>query len=163
MSYFFALNKKDRPSTLLFSRQSVTPIERPAGIIADDVLKGAYAAYGKDNSDLVIVATGSEVGASIEAAKALETSKKIKVRVVSMPCVELFMEQPESYRTALIPKTAKRVSVEAGTTIGWERIVGSDALLIGINHFGASAPGELLADKFGFTAAKIQSRIEGWL
>jgi transketolase len=99
----------------------------------------------------------------VEAAKALEAARKIKVRVVSMPCVELFMEQPQSYRDALIPATAKRVSVEAGTTIGWERIVGSDALLIGINHFGASAPGELLADKFGFTAAKIQARIEGWL
>jgi len=163
MSYYFALTKKDRPSALLFSRQSVTPLERPAGTTPEDVMKGAYTVYGKDSSDVVIVATGSEVGAAVEAAKALEAARKIKVRVVSMPCVELFMEQPQSYRDALIPATAKRVSVEAGTTIGWERIVGSDALLIGINHFGASAPGELLADKFGFTAAKIQARIEGWL
>ena len=163
MSYYFALTKKDRPSALLFSRQSVTPLERPAGTTPEDVLKGGYIAYGSDNTDLVIVATGSEVNAAVEAAKGIEASKKIKVRVVSMPCVELFMEQPKAYQEKIIPTKSKKVSVEAGTTIGWERIVGQDALLIGINHFGASAPGEVLADKFGFTAAKVQARIEAWL
>jgi transketolase len=161
--YWDALNKKNRPSCLLFSRQNLPALERPASFTNDDISKGAYIVYEGKKTDLVIVATGSEVAASVEAAKAIEAEGKYGVRVVSMPCVELFMEQALEYREKLIPKSAKRVSVEAGTTIGWERIVGSDALLIGINHFGASAPGELLADKFGFTAAGIQKKISSWI
>jgi transketolase len=163
MSYWLALNLKSRPSCLLFSRQNLPALERPANWSADEISKGAYVVYQGKSSDLVIVATGSEVAASVEAAKAIEQEKSIGVRVVSMPCVELFMEQPAKFRDDLIPAKSKRVSVEAGTTIGWERIVGSDALLIGINHFGASAPGELLAEKFGFTASGIKNNILNWL
>lgn len=163
MCYWIALTKKDRPAALLFTRQNLDPIVRQAGWNPDEIIKGAYTAYGEETADLVIVATGSEVAMSIATAKLIETERKIKTKVVSMPCVELFMEQPQEWRDRLIPRSAKRVSIEAGITIGWERIVGSDALLIGINHFGASAPGELLAEKFGFTVDGLKAKISSWL
>ncbi len=163
MSYWAALNKKDRPSTLVFTRQNLTPLERPAGITADDVLKGGYVVHGADNKDLVIIATGSEVATSIEAAKLLEQESGKKSRVVSMPCVEVFMEQSAEYRNSVIPPNAKKVSVEAGVTTGWERFVGLDGLTIGIDHYGASAPGEILAEKFGFTAEAVKAKIRAWM
>ena len=162
LCYEAALTRKDGPSTLIFTRQGLPPIERDATTKPEDVLKGGYVAYGKENSELVIVATGSEVWVAIEAAKTLAT-KGTKARVVSMPCVELFLKQDAAYRESLIPAKSKRVSIEAGITTGWERIVGSDALLIGINHYGASAPGELLAEKFGFTPTAVTTKIETWL
>ncbi len=73
------------------------------------------------------------------------------------------MAQPASYRDSVIPPNAKKVSIDAGTTIGWERVVSSCGLTIGIDHFGASAPGEVLAEKFGFTAAAVAERIRGWM
>lgn len=163
MCYWGALNKKNRPSSLIFTRQNVPPLSRGAKFTADDVLKGGYVLSGDENPEICIVATGSEVGVAVEAADKLRAETKKRISVVSMPCVELFMEQPEGYRKSVIPPCAKRVSIEAGTTIGWERIVGSDALLIGIDHFGASAPGELLAEKFGFTPQAVTDKIRGWI
>lgn len=162
MTYWWAVNKKDRPSALIFTRQNVPVLERPAGVNEDSILKGGYVAYGEANTDTVIIATGSEVGTSIEAAKLLEQSGK-KVRVVSMPCVELFMEQPQAYRDSVIPPKAKKAAVEAGVTSGWYEFVGREGLVIGIDHFGASAPGEVLAEKFGFTGAAVKDKILAWL
>ncbi len=163
MTYWAALNKKDRPSTLIFTRQNLPPLERPPGITPDDVLRGGYIVYGVDNKDVVIVATGSEVATSVEAAKLLEKESGMRCRVVSMPCLEAFMEQSLEYRKSVIPLSSKKVSVEAGVTMGWEQIVGSDGLTIGINHYGASAPGELLAEKFGFTPQAVKARIQAWM
>jgi transketolase len=73
------------------------------------------------------------------------------------------MEQEKSFRDAIIPPSSKRIAIEAGITTGWERVVGSDALLIGINHYGASAPGELLAEKFGFTAPTVAAKVGSFL
>jgi transketolase len=111
---------------------------------------------------LVLVATGSEVALACEAKKLL-ASKGIKARVVSMPCMEKFFEQPQSYREAILPAAAKKVSIEAGITMGWHIIVGSGGLTIGLDHYGASAPGELLAEKFGFTPGAVAQKIEAWL
>ena len=159
MSYYTALEAKKRPSTLLFTRQNLGVLTRPANFKPEDIQRGAYVLHDVDKPELVIVATGSEVAAAVEAAKTL----KVKTRVVSMPCQELYFEQDAQYKQSLFPANTKVVSVEAGLTRGWERITGSSGLNIGIDHYGASAPGELLADKFGFTAPKIAARIESWL
>lgn len=164
MCYFGALELKNRPSALLFTRQNLPPLERPKGFVPEDVLKGGYLVKEstKPTCDLVIVATGSEVWVASEAADSLE-KKGISTRVVSMPCVEKFKEQSSSYKDSLIPLGAKKVSLEAGITVGWEEIVGADALRIGIDHYGASAPGELLAKKFGFTPDSVSDKIGSWL
>lgn len=162
MSYYAALEHKKGPSTLIFTRQDLTPIERDASFKPEDILKGGYIANGKDTNDIVIVATGSELCIAYEATKLLAQKGK-KVRLVSMPCVEVFMQQDASYRESVLPAKAKKISVEAGVTTGWQRIVGSDGLTIGIDHYGASAPASVLAEKFGFTPQAVAQKVENWL
>ena len=158
MCYMAALESKKNPSALLFTRQNLTPLERRAGFNADEVLKGAYIVSGENNSDMVLVATGSEVALAVDAAKLLEAKGK-KCRVVSMPCVELFNKQDSAFKESIIPAKAAKVSIEAGITSGWRQIVGDQGLTIGIDHYGASAPGELLAEKFGFSAESVSSKV----
>jgi transketolase len=105
---------------------------------------------------VVLVATGSEVSIAVEAAKLLEAAG-IGADVVSMPCWELYRERGDC---SLFPADVLKVSVEAGTTFGWERIVGSDGLMIGIDSFGASAPAPDLYQHFGLTPAAICSRVQ---
>lgn len=157
MCYMAALNDKKSPSTLIFSRQNLPALERPASFKPEEVLNGAYVVHAPEVTDRVIVATGSEVWVAVDAAKLLAAQGK-PTRVVSMPCVERFLKLDSAKREALIPKNAKKASLEASITMGWERIVGADALLLGINHYGASAPGELLAEKFGFTPAIVAEK-----
>ena len=148
------------PSVLILTRQKTPTLKRPAAFTPRDVWKGGYvaseAAGGKP--DLVIMATGSEVGPAIDAQQILEKSGK-HVRVVSMPCVERFKKQPRDYRDAVLPPGVKRVSVEAGRTDPWYQFLGGDGLALGIDHFGASAPGEVLADKLGMTGERIAAAI----
>ena len=162
MSYWAALNRKNGPSTLLFSRQNLPALTRPASFSPDDVLKGAYALNDVAQPKLVIVATGSEVGAAVEAAAALE-AEGTPTRVISMPCVELYKAQSATFKDALLPKNVPTAVVEAGTTIGWSNLLGRDLLAIGIDHYGASAPGEVLCEKFGFTARAVKEKISAWL
>jgi transketolase len=162
MCYEAALTRKDRPSALIFTRQNLPLLERRQGFAPEEILKGAYVVSGEENDKLVIVATGSETWLAVEAAKSLAT-KGIKARVVSMPCMELFLEQPEPVRNQIIPPGSKRVSIEAGITLGWERITGAGGLTIGLDHYGASAPGEIIAEKFGFTPKAVEEKITKWL
>jgi transketolase len=162
MSYYAALTRKNGPASLLFSRQNLVPLTRPASFSPDDVLKGAYALNEVADPKLLIVATGSEVGAAVEAAQALE-AEGIPTRVISMPCVELFKAQSDAFKSALLPKNVPTVVVEAGTTIGWGNLLGRDLLAIGIDHYGASAPGEVLCEKFGFTGKAVKEKITAWL
>lgn len=157
MCYYAALQLKKSPSALLFTRQNLPPLER-AKSDPDEILKGGYVLKSSPKDDTVLVATGSEVWVAMEASKLLEQDG-VYARVVSMPCVEIFRSQPESYRSQVVPAGMKKVSLEAGATLGWDRIVGSDGLKLGIDHFGASAPGEVLAEKFGFTPAAVRQRI----
>jgi transketolase len=162
MAYQLALEMKSRPSSLLFTRQNLPSLERPEGFTADSIRRGAYIVVDSPNPEIVICATGSEVWLAVEAAKSLAAEGQ-RVRVVSIPCLELLREQDSTFQLELIPSKAKKVSLEAGITMGWERIVGSDGLTIGIDHYGASAPGELLAQKFGFTPGAVTERIKAWL
>ena len=107
---------------------------------------------------MVIIATGSEVETALATAEQLE-GQGIGADVVSMPCWSLFDAQDEEYRRDLLPNGVLRVSIEAGTTLGWERYTGLDGLTIGLDRFGASAPAEDLFERFGFTAEKIAPQI----
>jgi len=162
LCYYAALENKKAPSTFMFTRQNLPPLERRPDFKPEEIMLGGYIVSGESVSDLVLVATGSEVSVAVDAAKLLEQSGK-KARVVSMPSLELFRKQSKAYQDKVIPQKARKVSIEAGVTCGWERIVGSEALLIGIDHFGASAPGEVLAEKFGLTAKAVSEKISAWL
>lgn len=154
-----AATRQNGPTCLALTRQKVPALTRPAGFKDEDMLKGAYSVWEPATpAKQIIIATGSEVATSIEAAKSL-TDKGTPTRVVSMPCMELFLEQPDSYRAQLLPKNCRLISVEAGRTGCWRAIIGDAGLAIGIDHFGASAPAEILADKFGLTSQKIVERI----
>jgi transketolase len=163
MSYYSALQRKNGPSVLLFSRQNLPVVSRPATFKPEDVLNGAYTVKESAQPSVVLVATGSELGASLEASVQLE-AQGVAVRVVSMPCVELFSSLSDDAKRALLPAEVPTVIVEAGTTHGWADILRVQKLLsIGIDRYGASAPGELLAEKFGFTADAIRQKVVAWL
>jgi transketolase len=163
--YNLALSRHDGPSALLLSRQNLEPIVRHGKSATDDIAKGAYTVFESDSEksevEIVIVATGSEVPLAIEAAKKLGSLRHI--RVVSMPCYELFREQHVEYRNKVIPPLAKKVVIEAGSGFGWATMLdtkASDILILCIDRFGASAPAKVIAQKLGFTPDAIASRIK---
>jgi transketolase len=111
-----------------------------------------------DLPDIILIATGSEVPLCVQAAEKLRAEGK-KVRVVSMPCVELFEEQDEAYRQAVLPPAStKRLIVEAGCSFGWHKYAGAEGDIIGIERFGASAPGGVAMEKFGYTVDNVVAR-----
>ena len=144
-----ALNRREGPTALILTRQGVPTLE------PGDVSKGGYVA--REGDQVTLIATGSEVATALGAADLLDESG-VSARVVSLPCWELFFAQPPSYRDEVLG-SAPRVSVEAGSIFGWDRIVGPDGLSIGIDHFGASAPAGVLAEQFGFTPAQVADRV----
>ena len=150
-----ALDRHDGPVVLVLTRQGLPTMEAVPG----GVKKGGYVV--RDGDDVTIIATGSEVHVSVEAAERLAGSG-ISARVVSLPCWELFMDQDSEYRETTLG-TAPRVSVEAASTFGWSSIVGDTGLSIGIDRFGASAPDTVLAEKFGFTGGAIAARVKEFL
>ena len=149
-----ALNRTVGPTLLVFSRQGLAVLDRSGteGMTA----RGGYVV--RSGKDVVIMATGSEVSVALGAAQILE-SHGVSARVVSLPCWEAFEEQEPDYRREVLGEGIPRVSVEAGATFGWERMVGSDGLLIGIDRFGASAPQKVLAQKFGFDPQTVAERV----
>lgn len=162
--YAMALEKKDGPSALILTRQNLPQLERPAAFKNADIRKGAYVVYESapsEKPELVFIATGSEVSLALEAAKELSGSKK--VRVVSMPSYENFKKQDAAYKESVIPSGVKKVTIEAGSTFGWKDMVGGtaqDTICIGMETFGASAPAEVLAEKFGLTKEGVLKRIQ---
>ena len=158
-----AVARRDRPTLIVATRQKLPEIPRAADFRLTDLLRGGYvaqeAAGGKP--ELVIVATGSEVGASMDAAKRL-AEKGVRARVVSMPCVELFDRQDAAWRESVLPRGLPCVAVEAGRPDGWYRFTGREGLVIGIESFGASAPAELLFERYGLTGPAIAERISAW-
>jgi transketolase len=148
-----ALNRSDGPVALVLTRQDLPTL--PKGQLE----RGGYVVH--DGSDVTIIATGSEVSAALGAAGMLGEGG-ISARVVSLPCWELFFQQPAAYREEVLG-AAPRVSVEAASVFGWESVVGTDGLRIGIDHFGASAPAEVLAEQFGFTAEAIAGKVKSYL
>ncbi len=150
-----ALNRVDGPVALALTRQGLPTMQVPPGAVA----KGGYVALEGD--DVTLIATGSEVPLSLDAAKLL-AADGIAARVVSLPCWELFFKQGAEYRSEVLG-SAPRVSVEAGSTFGWGAIVGPDGLSIGIDHFGASAPADVLGLQFGFTPERVAAEVRNHL
>ena len=160
-SFELAMNNKSTPSALLLTRQGVPVLNHSMDIVVDGVSKGAYAVLEQDNPELVFIATGSEVSLAIDTANKM---KDKRIRVVSMPCWEIFENQTNTYKESIIPQRgALKISFEAGVTLGWERYVGGNGMSIGLDHFGASAPGKHLAEEFGFTPEKIELKIRHYL
>ena len=156
-----AMDQKETPNALLLTRQDVQILELKMDSIVDGVSKGAYAVMDCENPELVFLATGSEVSLAIEVAKSMNDKR---IRIVSMPCWEIFEGQSDEYKISLIPdRGAMKISMEAGITHGWEKYIGPNGLSIGINHFGASAPGKNLAQEFGFTAEQVEVKIRDHL
>jgi transketolase len=154
-SYKVAVLNRKRPSTLALSRQKLPNL---AGSSIDNVLLGAYALSDDSSNnkpDLILMASGSEVEIIAKAADAIRKEGKT-VRVVSFPCWELYEEQSAEYKEGLLPSSVTaRVSLEAGATFGWERYVGLNGRAIGVDHFGASAPANILYKEFGITADNV--------
>ena len=156
-----AMDQKETPNALLLTRQGVQVLELEMDSIVDGVSKGAYSVMDCDNPELVFLATGSEVSLAIDVAKSMNDKR---IRIVSMPCWEIFEKQSDEYKTSLIPdRGAMKISMEAGIIDGWEKYIGPNGLSIGINHFGASAPGKNLAKEFGFTAEQVEVKIRDHL
>jgi transketolase len=154
-----ALARRDAPTAMLLTRQDLPQLERPLGFDPKQMMQGAYILSDADAPTLVLLATGSEVSLAV-ASKPLLEAKGERVRVVSVPCLELFSRQPKSVQDAVLG-TARRVSLEAGATGVWRGWVGLDGVTIGIDRFGASAPAELLAEQFGFTPEAVTKAILG--
>jgi transketolase len=151
-----ALENTSGPTTLIFSRQNLPVLDRSVCAPASGTRGGGYILWeSAPNPDLILIATGSEVAMTLEAARKL-AQENIKIRVVSLPCWEIFDRQKQEYRdTVLPPQVSARITVEAGIKLGWEHYVGLKGKIIGMESFGASAPGPVLYEKFGFTAARI--------
>lgn len=156
--------KSEAPVAFIGSRlgvNSAATAELTAAKAREGVAKGAYVLDGPESEvDVQIIATGSELGVAMEASKALQAEGK-SVRVVSMPSWELFEAQDDAYKASIVAAPAKlRVSLEAGTTIGWHKYIGSDGLAIGVDQFGLSAPADVIADQLGLTAEKVTAKIK---
>jgi transketolase len=152
--------QRQKPAGLLLSRQNLRTVDRSTHGAALGVDKGAYILKdGSTTPQVVIIATGSEVGIALDAQAALEADG-ISTRVVSAPCLEWFNQEPEAYRNSVLPTTALRVSVEAGIAQGWREYVGDKGVVISLDHFGASAGAVKLFAEFGFSAERIVGEIK---
>lgn len=156
-----ALTSKRTPTCLALSRQNLPVLENTS----KEALKGGYI-LKKENgetADLVILASGSEVEVALNAAEMLE-KEGASVRVVSMPCMDLFEEQDEAYKESVLPKSvAKRAAIEAGSSLSWGRYLGPNGCYITMDTFGASAPAAELFEKFGLTADKAAEQLKAYL
>jgi transketolase len=151
-----ALANQSGPTALIFSRQNLPVLDRSIYAAAAGTGHGGYILWESSLSpDLILIATGSEIALTMNAAHTL-AEEGIKVRVVSLPSWEIFDRQSQEYRdNVLPPQISARIAIEAGIKLGWEHYVGLKGKIIGMAGFGASAPGPVLYEKFGFTAANI--------
>src|SRR5919198_1348050 len=159
LGWQFALQQTETPVAFALSRQGL-PVWDPAGVPADAVSRGAYVLHEAQGGEpeLILMATGSEVHVCNDAVKSLEADG-VKVRLVSMPCVDRFAEQDREYRDSVLPPSVRaRVAVEAASPVGWHRWVGDDGDVVAMEGFGASAPAKALYQHFGFTGEAVAER-----
>jgi len=163
LAWTAALQRTTGPSALILTRQKLPSLAREPAFKPDMVLQGGYVLEaGGERPDVVLLASGSEVSLAVAAAASLR-ERKIVVRVVSVPCLETFQKQPASYQRKVIPARVPRVAVEAGRGELWWRLLGSHGLFIGMESFGASAPAEILAEKYDLTPGQVAERIVQYL
>ncbi len=158
-----ALNRRHAPSALVLTRQALPVFDRTRYGLAEGVSRGAYILRDVVRPEVILIGTGSEVHLAL-AAQEILAAEKVGARVVSMPCWELFDQQPEEYREAVLPSNVRaRVAVEAGTALAWGRYVGLDGAVVGLDRFGASAPCQVLYQKFGITPEAVAEAARGAL
>ncbi|NET55571.1 MAG: transketolase [Symploca sp. SIO2E6] len=160
-AYKVAIENRKRPTLLALTRQGVPNL---AGSSIEGVTKGAYILADSDGTpEIILIGTGSEVQLCVQAAEKLTAEGK-KVRVVSMPSWELFDEQDEAYRESVLPKAVtKRLAVEAASSFGWYRYLGSEGEMISIERFGVSSPGGIAMEKFGYTVDNVLAKAKALL
>jgi transketolase len=159
----YMLSEKKSPFVLVLSRQDIETLDRKKFSSADGLKKGAYILSDAKDPSVILIATGSEVNLAVQVQEELK-KKKIASRVVSMPSFEIFEAQTQNYKDSVLPPAIKkRISIEAGSTFGWSRYTGEDGLNIGIDTFGSSAPGNVVMEKYGFSAEKITKDIINYL
>ena len=156
-----AIEKEGGPTSLVFSRQGLPTLERTDEQFTN-IAKGDYVLFESgDAPELILIATGSEVGLALESAKSLADSGT-SLRVVSMPCVDVFESQDEAYRESVLPSGVRaRLAIEAGHVDYWRKFVGLDGDVVGMTSFGASAPGGDLFKHFGFTVEQVVAKAKG--
>ncbi|MHC4585472.1 MAG: transketolase [Planctomycetota bacterium] len=153
----YTLENRDGPAALLLTRQGLTVLDQEKYGSATNVSKGAYVLVGADKPDILLLASGSEVGLAVETAEKL-SAEGISAQVVSMPCWELFEKQSREYKDSVIPPQIKaRVGIEAGVELGWSKWLGDNGIFIGMSSFGASAPAKICFEKFGITVDNVVS------
>jgi transketolase len=155
-----ALETRDRPVALILTRQHVPTLDRREFAAAGGLRRGAYVLADAPDAkpDLILIAAGSEVGLIVAAARELR-ARNVHARIVSMPSWELFDAQPVEYRDAVLsPSTRARLAVEAGASQGWHRYVGDHGDVLGVDRFGASAPGDVLLREYGLTVENVCKR-----
>lgn len=163
MAWQTACLNQYKPTALLLSRQKLPVLHKYAAVIHDNAGKGAYVLdAGQGEAKAVIIATGSEVHLALEAQAKL-AEEGICVSVVSMPSWDMFEMQSEEYKKSVLPEGLPKVAVEAGVTLGWSRYTGSEDNVIGINKFGASAPGSTVMKEYGFTAENVAAKVKSLL
>ena len=150
-----AIERRNSPTSLLFSRQGLAHIERDTTQL-ENISRGGYVLIeGSDNPDAIIIATGSEVEMAVNAAKQLNAEGK-NIRVVSMPSTDVFDQQDDAYKETVLPNACrKRVAVEAGVTDYWRKYIGLDGKALGVDTFGESAPAKTLFEHFGLTETNL--------
>ncbi len=161
LAWSWAVRNNEGPALLVFTRQKLDPIPRP-NVNPDDVYRGAYVLGGYEDGDLTIIATGSEVPLAVKTADRLRNDG-IRARVVSAPCLDLFGRQDVDYQNRILGNRSRVVAIEAGRSNGWYQYVNHDALVIGIDRFGASAPYERIAEELGFTPEAVAARVREWM
>ena len=163
MAWQTACLNQHKPTALLLSRQKLPVLHKYAAVIHENAGKGAYVLdAGQGEAKAVIIATGSEVHLALEAQAKL-AEEGICVSVVSMPSWDMFEMQSEEYKKSVLPEGLPKVAVEAGVTLGWSRYTGSEDNVIGINKFGASAPGGTVMKEYGFTAENVAAKVKSLL
>ncbi|MBS4207476.1 transketolase [Bacillus sp. FJAT-50079] len=160
-----AIESKDKPTALVLSRQNLPTLPGTAETAKQGVAKGAYVVSpaANDQADALLLATGSEVSLAVEAQKAL-AAENIQVSVVSMPSWDKFEEQSQEYKDSVLPKAIKkRFALEMGSSLGWHKYVGDEGDVLAIDRFGESAPGEKIAEEFGFSVGNVVARVKSLL
>ena len=161
LAWLAAIERKDGPTSLLFTRQNV-PFQKRDAHTVSSIRRGAYVLADSQEPKVVIVATGSEVQLALGAKQKL-AEEGIPVRVVSMPCTSVFDRQPPMYKDIVLIPTLPKVAVEAGVTDYWRKYVGLEGAVVGIDRYGESAPGAKLFEYFGFTVEKVVNAVKGVL
>ncbi|MGZ8854195.1 MAG: transketolase-like TK C-terminal-containing protein, partial [Thermoanaerobaculia bacterium] len=162
MAWAFAAKNSEGPQLLIFTRQKLDIVPHGEGFDPHVIWRGAYVLDKYSDGDITLMATGSELPLAVKTADLLR-AQGTRARVVSAPSLDLFDRQDADYQSSVLGNRSRIVAIEAGRSSGWYKYVNHDALIVGIDRFGASAPYEAIAEHYGFTPEKVAQRIRDWM